>query len=98
MATLLVKLKDKAIDVLTEISKDGPSQHPVARAIVDFKFGIAALTTTRPQDVEQERTLRLDTPDFLEAAEVLTGLPEVERVACVRKADPFVSALGAFPL
>ncbi|MDE1900671.1 MAG: hypothetical protein KGI37_03370 [Alphaproteobacteria bacterium] len=82
MPYVSILLDRRAIDVLGEISKEGRSDNPIARAIVDNEFGIAALLTVRPQDTKEERTLLVHTTGApSRAVDALWNLPGVEGIS-----------------
>jgi hypothetical protein len=78
---VLLDEKTRAIDVLGEISKPSPSDNPVARAIVDGNFGNAAILTQRPQDLFEQRVLRLEASRPHDVISALVNTPGVSRAA-----------------
>jgi len=81
-------LSDRTVrEIRAEIIDPKPSEHPVARVIVDKELGWANLGFVHPQGPIQERTLRLSgVKDPVRALNVLRQTPGVLDVSLNRLA------------
>jgi hypothetical protein len=73
----LLGQEQTAIEILRATAKQERSNDPVVRAIVDRDLGYVTLAVARPDDLRQERIIRLETHAPERALKILNNTPGV---------------------